>query len=152
MPTPRTRAALQVGLITAAATTGALVGFGLGQDGALAPFAVLGRLALGVPQNAGAAAQRGATMVGLGMHAALAALWGTLFVLVLGRVRGLRLALAATLYALFVYALDSGLLPPLLRLGHGARVFPSQSAFLHLVLATALGLGTWIATREGRGR
>ena len=152
MPTPRSRAALHVGLIAAAATTGALAGFGLGQDGALAPFEVLGRLTLGVTQNAGTAAQRVATLVGLGLHAALAAVWGALFVVVLGGTRGARLALAAILYALFVFALDSGLLPPLLRLGHGARAFPSQSAFLHVVLAAALGLGTWLATRDPRAQ
>jgi hypothetical protein len=146
------RAALQVGLIAAAATAGVLAGFGLGQDGALSPFAVLGRLTLGVPQNASAAAQSAATLAGIALHTVLAGLWGVLFVLVAGGARGARLALAAVLYALFVYALDSGLLPPLLRLGHGARAFPSQSAFLHLVLAAALGIGTWIASIDLRGR
>jgi hypothetical protein len=80
----------------------------------------------------------------------LAGLWGVVFVLVAGGTRGVRLAGAAALFALFVYALDLGLLPPLLRLGHGARVFPSQSVFLHLVLATALGLGTRVATNPRR--
>ena len=146
------RAALQVGLIAAAATAGVLAGFGLSQDGALSPFAVLGRLTLGVPQNAGPAAQSAATLAGVALHTALAGLWGVLFVLVAGGARGARLALSAVLFALFVYALDLGLLPPLLRLGHGARAFPSQSAFLHLVLAVALGIGTWIASIDLRGR
>ena len=152
MLTPRTRAGLQVGLIAAAATAGALAGFGMGRSGPLDPFRVLGRLTLGVTQNAGAAAQSAATVAGIGLHTALAGLWGLLFVLVAGGTRGARLALAAALFALFVYALDLGLLPPILRLGHGARAFPSQSAFLHAVLATALGLGTWIATRAYRER
>ena len=150
--TPRMRAGLQVGLIAAAATAGALAGFGLGRDGPLDPFRVLGRLTLGVTQNAGPTAQSAATAAGIGLHVVLAGLWGLLFVLVAGGARGVRLAGAAVLFALFVYALDLGLLPPVLRLGHGARAFPSQSVLLHLVLAAALGLGTWIATRMHRGR
>ena len=148
--TPRLRAGLHVGLIAAAATAGALAGFGAGGRGALSPFLVLGRLALGVTQNAAAAAQSAAALAGIGLHTALAGLWGVVFVLVAGGTRGVRLAGSAALFALFVYALDLGLLPPLLRLGHGARAFPSQSVFLHLVLATALGLGTWIATSRRR--
>ena len=146
MLTPRVRAGLHVGLIAAAATAGALAGFGLAREGPLGSFRVLGRLALGVTQNAGSAAQSAATVAGLGLHLLLAGLWGLLFVLVAGGVRGVRLAGAALLFALFVYALDLGLLPPILRLGHGARAFPSQSVLLHVVLAAALGLGTSIAT------
>jgi hypothetical protein len=145
------RAGLQVGTIAAAATAGVLAGFGLGAEGAASPFRHLGRLALGVTQNAGAAAQTAAAAAGLALHLVLAGLWGLLFVLVAGGLRGVRLFGAALLFALFVYALDLGLLPPLLRLGHGARAFPSQSVFLHLVLALVLGLGTRIATIRLRG-
>ncbi len=150
MLTPRLRLALQVGLIAAAATAGALAGFGLGHDGPLSAFRVLGRLTLGVTQNAGSTAQSAATLTGLGLHTVLVGLWGVLFVLIAGGVRGARLAGAAALFALFVYALALGLLPPLLRLGHGARAFPSQSVFLHFVLAAALGVGTWIASTSRR--
>jgi hypothetical protein len=139
------RAGLQVGTIVAAATAGVLAGFGLGGEGAASAFRTLGRLTLGVTQNADGAAQIAATITGVGLHALLAGLWGLLFVFVAGGLRGLRLGGAALLFALFVYALDLGLLPPLLRLGHGARTFPSQSILLHLGLAAALGLGTWLA-------
>ena len=145
------RAGLQVGTISAAATAGVLAGFGLSGEGAASAFHTLGRLALGVTQNAGAAAQTAASLAGLGLHVLLAGLWGLLFVLVAGGLRGPRLAGAAVLFALFVYALDLGLLPPLLRLGHGARAFPSQSVFLHFVLALALGAGTWLALSHVRG-
>jgi hypothetical protein len=132
-------------VIAAAATTGAIAGFGLGRDGPMAPFRTLGRLALGVTQNAGESAQSAAVVAGIVLHAAVAVAWGVTFVLIAGGLRGLRLVGAAVLFALFVYALDAGLLPPLLRLGHGARTFPSQSAFLHFVLAIALAAGTSLA-------
>ena len=139
------RAGIATGVIAAAATAGALAGFGLGGDGPTAPFRTLGRLALGVTENAGGAAQSAALVAGLALHGAVAVVWGVLFVFIAGRLRGARLAGAAVLFALFVYALDSGLLPPLLRLGHGARAFPSQSALLHFVLASALVAGPWLA-------
>lgn len=151
MPTPRLRAALQAGTIVAAATAGVLAGFGLGRDGPVSPFSTLGRLTLGVTQNAGAGAQTAAAVAGFAVHALVAGLWGLVFVFVAGGLRGLRLAGAAALFALFVYALDLGLLPPMFRLGHGARAFPSQSVLLHLVLAVALGAGTWLALPGRRG-
>jgi len=149
--TPRLRAALGTGVIAAAATAGAIAGVGPGRDGALAPFRTLGRLALGVTQNASGSAQSAAVVAGLVLHGAVAVAWGVVFVLVAGGLRGVRRLGAAALFALFVYALDAGLLPPLLRLGHGARAFPSQSAFLHLVLAVALAAGTWLALSPRRG-
>ncbi len=146
------RAGLKVGTLAAAATAGALAGFGFGAEGPMNAFRVLGRLALGVTQNAGSTAQTAAAVVGVGLHAALAGAWGLIFVYIAGGLRGARLAGAAFLFALFVYALDRGLLPPLLRLGHGARAFPSQSVLLHCVLAVTLGLGTWIAISTRRGQ
>lgn len=145
------RAALQVGTIAAAATAGVLVGFGFGNDGPLSPFRTLGRLALGVTQNASAAAHGAALIAGSLLHALLAGVWGVLFVLIAGSLHGIRRVGAALLFAVFVYALDLGLLPPLLRLGHGARAFPSQNVFLHLVLAAALATGSRIATARRRG-
>lgn len=145
MHSPRLRAGLRTGIIAAAATAGAVVGFGAGGDGAAAPFRVLGRLALGVAASDAPSAQFAAVVAGCLLHAVIAAAWGALFAALAAGLRGLRLALAAALFALFVYALDLGLLPPLLRLGHGARTYPSQSVLLHIVLAFALGLGMRIA-------
>ena len=142
---------MRAGGIVAAATAGVLAGFGLGGDGAGSAFRTLGRLALGVPQNGGAAAQSAALVAGCLLHMLVAGLWGAIFLLIAQRLRGVRLAGAAVLFALFVYALDLGLLPPLLRLGHGARAFPSQSVLLHFVLALAVGAGTWLALPRRRG-
>ena len=151
MSTPRFRAALQAGLIAAAATAGAIAGFGFGTGGPTGPFRMLGRLVLGMPQNAGAGAQFAALVAGGAIHVVVAGAWGVIFVAVAGALRGVRLLGAAALFALFVYALDLGLLPPVLRLGHGARTFPSQSVLLHLVLALAVGAGTWLALPRRRG-
>jgi hypothetical protein len=59
--------------------------------------------------------------------------------------------IGAALLAAGVYAASEFVLPPLLRLGHGAHPFQAQLALLYAVLAIALVLGMRLALLEGAG-
>lgn len=153
---PRRRDALRdgarCGLFAAAATAGVVAGFSrYAPGGMLAPFATSGRMLLGVASSEARAAQISALVGGLALHAAVVVGWGVLFALLAGALRGARLWLAGALFAAGVYATSEYILPPLLRLGHGMRPFPSQLALLYTVLALSLVVGMRLAKSVERG-
>ena len=136
---------METGAIAAAATTGALAGFGARERAPGEAFRALGRVLLGVATNEGPRAQHLALLAGLLLHAATLVAWGVLFALIAGRLRGAALIAAAAVFSLVAYALSSGILPPLLRLGYGAKAFPPQLVLLYSVLALALAVGMRLA-------
>ena len=149
---PAIRAGLRSGLFAAAATAGAIAGFSLREPGGvLAPFATTGRMLLGVAAGEARSAQLSALVAGLALHAAIVVGWSLLFALLTRARRGVRLWIGAALLAAVVYAASEFVLPPLLRLGHGAHPYPAQLALLYAVLAIALVLGMRLALLEGAG-
>jgi len=146
------RAGVRCGLFAAAATAGAIAGFALHEPGGmLAPYATTGRMLLGVAAGEGRAAQLAALAGGLALHVLVVVAWAVLFAALARALRGARLWLAAALYAASVYWVSEQLLPPLLRLGHGARAFPAQLALLYAVLAVALAIGMRLAFSDRAG-
>jgi hypothetical protein len=146
------RTGVRCGLFVAAATAGVITGFSLHSPaGVLAPFATSGRMLLGVSANEGPAEQVVALAGGVLLHALLALAWTALFALLARTLGGLRLWIAAALFAVGAYGTSEYLLPPLLRLGHGARPFPPQLALLYAVLAVALVVGMRLAKSVGEG-
>jgi hypothetical protein len=138
---------VRCGLFAAAATAGVLAGFAIrAGDGAAAPFAAAGRMLLGVPASAGAAAQSLAVVAGVLLHCAIVVAWALPFAALVRRRRSAAvLVVTAALYAAAAYLTSERLFPELLRLGHGARAFPPQLVLLYVVLAVALGLGMRLA-------
>jgi hypothetical protein len=130
--------------MAAAATAGALVGFGVREGAPGASFLTAGRLLLGVAPTEGGDAQVAAAAVGVLAHAATCVVWGLLFGLVAARLRGLRLIAAALVFAAAVYGIRE-YVPALLRVGYGSRAFPPQLVLLHAALALALAAGIRIA-------
>ena len=146
------RVGARCGIVVAAATAGAITGFSLhAPGGPLAPFATTGRMLLGVSLNEARAEQLFALLGGLALHTLVAVAWSVLFALLAGSVRGLRLWMSAALFAVAAYVASEYLLPSLLRLGHGARPFPSQLALLYAVLAVALVVGMRLANSGAVG-
>ena len=146
------RAGARCGLFVAAATAGMITGFALHDPaGPLAPFATSGRMLLGVSLNEGRAEQLAALGVGLLLHTLVAVGWAVLFSLLAGSLRGVARWVAAAVFAVGVYGASELLLPPLLRLGHGARPFPPQLALLYVVLALALVVGMRLANSGAVG-
>lgn len=130
------------GLVAAAVTAGAIVGFGIEQGGAARLFAALGRGVLGNPVVDGRAEQAAVTAVGVLVHAAQVTVIGVLFGLVAARARGVRLALLAIVAAIVAAVAQLALAPAVLRFGNAVTVFPLQRGqFVALYLLLALGLG-----------
>lgn len=147
----RVRAGLRAGLVASAATAGAMVGFAWrAAGGAFAPFSATGRMLLGVAAAESRGVQLAALVAGVAFHVVLVAAWTVLFSLVAGALRGVRLAVAAALFAAAAYVASEGVLPPLLRLGHGVRAFPPQVALLYVVLGLGLAIGMRIALPDRR--
>ena len=141
----RMRAGVETGVIAAAATAGALAGLGARDRAPVEAFRALGRMLLGVSASEAPRAQSLALVTGIVIHAATVTLWGVLFAVIAARLRGVGLFVAAAVFSLVAYAVSSGILPPLLRLGYGAKAFPPQLALLYSVLALALAMGMRLA-------
>lgn len=138
----RVRLGALAGVLAAAVTAGAIVGFGIEHGGAARLFAALGRVALGNPVVDGRAQQAAVTVVGVLVHAAQVTAIGVLFGLVAARARGMRLALFALLAAAAAAVAQLALAPAVLRFGNAVTVFPLQPRqFVALYVLLALGLG-----------
>lgn len=141
-PPSRVRLGALAGLVAAATTAGAIVGFGIEHGGAARLFAALGRVALGNPVVDGRVEQAAVTAAGVLVHAAQVTAIGILFGLVASRARGMRLALLALLAALVAAVAQLALAPAVLRFGNAVTVFPLQRGqFVALYLLLAVGLG-----------
>ena len=138
----RVRLGALAGLVAAAVTAGAIVGFGIEHGGAARLFAALGRVVLGNPVVDGRVEQAAVTAVGVLVHAAQVTAIGILFGLVAARARGMRLVLLAIVAALVASVAHLALAPAVLRFGNAVTVFPLQRGqFVALYLLLALGLG-----------
>jgi hypothetical protein len=144
----RVRGGLSAGVIAAAATGGVIAGFGVREGSAAEPFASLGRLLLGIATSEPAGRQLVALFAGIALHSATALLWGLIFAALFAHLRGLRLGVAAALFAAVAYAVSTKF-PGLLRLGYGARAFPPQLVLLYTALAISLVAGIRLARTDG---
>jgi hypothetical protein len=137
---------LVAGVVAAGATAGTLLGLGRARGAAFAllndaAHILIGSRALSVDTFS-------AQVTGLAMlvHLASLLLWGVLFALLAGGLRGWRLAIAAVLFAGGALALDVLVLPPSLRPGFETAMTAGELALLYAVLAAALAIGV----REAR--
>ena len=137
-------------LLAAAATAGALVGFGMRDRAPARFFSAAGQQLRGIPpfvtpdRGFGAAA-----WLGIAQHLVVVGLWAVLFTSLAARLRGLALAAAAAAFATAVFLLD-GALPDTLRLAAGALNAP-QRLVVAIIFAAALVVGMRLARRD-RGR
>jgi hypothetical protein len=136
----RVRNGLSIGLIGAAATAGALVGLGLRHDGATLPFEMGGRSLVNAwrlaPPTDGVA-----IVLGVVSHLMWMTLWGICFSIAASRLRGLALSAGALLFALFLGALASTVVPGALGAVAFAGLTAAQTAFLLALLAGAFIAG-----------
>ena len=144
----RVRKGLTAGIIAAAATAGAVTGFGIRPGEPAEPFTNAGRLVLGIAATENGTRQLGAFAFGVLLHVGAALVWGVAFALLAAGLRGVRLLVAALLFAGAVYAARERV-PELLRLGYGGRAFPPQLVVLHVVLALGLAAGIRLARLPG---
>lgn len=141
---PRLGIGVRVGLLAAAATSGVVVGLGLRQGAAFAPFVLLGRSLFA--RLAGVSPQPAvALIVGAAVHMGWMILWGVCFTVVAARLRSSRVLVGALLLSVIAGLLARWLWPSAL----GAAATASLSAtetFLYLALmALSLFAGTRLA-------
>ena len=133
------------GALAAAATSGALLGFGIQQGTPARPFNVVAGLLLGDDTGGIWGFDLEVTIAGVFVIVALAIGWGVLFARLGGELRGWRLAGAAL--AVAATALAINLLIASLRGDAFSEVLaPAQVLALHLLLGVALGVGIRLAT------
>jgi hypothetical protein len=136
--TTTVRMGLRVGVIAAAATTGALAAFGTRQGAPLRAFA---ELVSTRPEMAGPRL----ALLGLAAQALAAIALGIAFALVAARLRGVRLLAGAAVFACLAFVLNDAILPSP-HVSAGVQVLDSAHlAALHLLLAVALAVGMRLA-------
>lgn len=134
------------GTFAAAATAGALLGFGIQQGMPARPFNAVASLLLGDQADGIWGFHVVVTVVGLLTLIVLSLGWGLLFARLAGGMRGLRLAGFALLIAAAAMAVHVILATRMLD-GHASDVLaPAQVLALHIVLAVALAVGMRLAT------
>jgi hypothetical protein len=136
-------------LLAAAATAGALVGFGVRERAPARFFSAAGQQLRGVPPFV--TPDRGfglAAWLGILQHVVVVVLWAILFTSLAGRLRGLALAGAAAAFATAVFFVDAAL-PDTLRLAAGALSVP-QRFVVAVIFAAALGVGMRLAPQRLR--
>jgi len=149
------RAGLRAAGLGAAATTGALVGFGVRRGAPMTVLAAAGDRLRGLPAFVAPDRSFGpSALIGLAHHLALVAAWASLFVVVAARVQrarggaargGAARAVVALLVSVVAVTAD-GVLPAWLCLSAGVASIP-QRALLAIALAAALTMGMAFAQR-----
>jgi hypothetical protein len=134
------------GALAAAATAGALLGFGIQQGTPARPFNAVASLLLGDRAGAIWGFHPVVTVVGVIVHVALTLGWGLLFARLAGGMRGLRLAGAALVAAAAALAVDVLIGTRLIGANVSDVLAPAQVIALHVVLGVALGVGMRLAT------
>ena len=139
---------LRVAALGAAATGGALVGFGIRRGAPAVLLSAAGERLRGVPSFVAPDRTLGASaLLGAAHHLAASLAWGLTFAALAagGRLRGASLAAVALLVGALAVTVDR-VLPAPLALAAGVLTAP-QRVVLGLVLAATLGVGTLLAQR-----
>ncbi len=144
MPSSRLTAGVRTGLLASATTAGVIVGYGLREDSALAPFLIAGRATIAA--TTGLVASAGfATVFGIVLHTAWMLLWGICFSVVATPLRRTRSIVAALVFTAVVGLLARTVAPGALGAGAMAARSPAQTLLLLLLFGTSLLLGMRIA-------
>jgi hypothetical protein len=134
------------GALAAAATAGALLGFGIQQGTPARPFNVLAALLLGDRAGGIWGFHPVVTVIGVFVHVAVSLGWGLLFARLAGGLRGLRLAGAVLVVTIAALAVDVFVVGRLLGVNVSDVLAPAQVIALHGVLGVTLGVGMRLAT------
>lgn len=129
-----------IGLVAAAATAGALVGFGWVRGAPLQPLNTIAHVLLGSRAFYVREAHPLVTPLGLGVHVLSLILWGVLFSEAVGRRRGAWLWAGAVLFAVAVAAVDFLLLPARLSPGFETVITRGEIIVVYALMAATMGM------------
>lgn len=144
----RVRQGAWAGIIAAAATLGTLLGFGRARGATLRPLNAVAHMVYGTRAFLMDELYAPITLTALVLHVASVLLWGIAFALLAGRLRGIRLLIAALLFSGFAWVTDRFLVPAALAPGFEQVLSPLELATVYLVLALSLAAGVRAAARE----
>jgi hypothetical protein len=130
---------LWIGLIAAAATAGALVGFGWVRGTPVQPLNTLAHIVLGSRAFQVRSVDPAVTTAGIAVHVLSLVAWGMLFSLTLARARGARAWAVALLFAALVAVFDFVVVPERLSPGLDALLTRGELVVLYGVMAVAMG-------------
>ncbi|HJU88919.1 MAG TPA: hypothetical protein VJ672_05970 [Gemmatimonadaceae bacterium] len=153
---PRLRIGLHAGLLSAAATGGALVGFGIARGAPLQPINAVAHLLLGSRALLFDGFDPLVTTTGIVLHVVSVVIWAVLFALPAARLRALLVWLGALLFTAVVYLADVRLLPESLRPGFERVLTTTELVSVYVLLALSLALGVLLVRsreeNQGEGR
>ena len=129
-----------IGLVAAAATAGALVGFGTARDAPVQPLNAIAHMIVGSRAFYVQSAHLLVTPVAVLVHLTAMALCGVAFAWAFGRWRGARLWVAAIGFAALVAFVDFVILPERLSPGFESVLTRGEVAVVYTVMALALAL------------
>ena len=133
------------GLISAAATAGVLVAFGMGQRRPFLAFNVAAHGIFGEQARMVTVAHPLITPAGIVVHLVAVVACSVLFAILAHRRRMLVVAIAAAAMVAVLFALNTRVLPTSMRPGYEIILSQGQLFFLYLTLAIALVVGTRLA-------
>ena len=143
----RVRQGAWAGCIAAAATAGALIGFGRARGSPAAPLNAVAHILIGSRAQVIDGFDLAVTLMALGLHVLSILIWGVLFALFAARLRGTRLLTAAALFTAAVFVADYYLVLPHLRPGFEAVLSRGEVAAVYVLLALSLAVGLNFARR-----
>ena len=134
------------GALGAAATAGALLGFGLRDGTPARPFNALAGVILGDRAGGIWGFHPVVTVTGVLVQVAVALGWGLLFARLTRGMRGMRLVAAAIVASVVALAVDAFLAGRVLGVDVSGALAPAQIVAAHFVLGAALAVGMRLAT------
>jgi hypothetical protein len=137
-----------IGLVAAAATAGALVGFGWVRGSPLQPLNTIAHVVLGTRAFYVREAHPLVTPAGILVHVFSLIVCGALFSLGVRRSRGIRVWLGALVLAAVVAAFDFLLLPPRFSPGFETVLTPGEIIIVYAVMAASLGIAAAMRTER----
>lgn len=141
----RVRAGIFAGLISAAATAGVLVAFGMGQRRPFLAFNIAAHGFFGEQARLVTVAHPLITPTGILVHVLTVVACAVLFAMVAHARRMLVTSVAAAAIVTVLFALNTRVLPTSFRPGYETILSKGQLFFLYLTLAIALVVGTRLA-------
>jgi hypothetical protein len=129
-----------IGLVAAAATAGALVGFGWARGAPLQPLNTIAHILIGTRALYVLGAHPFVTPTGILVHASSLVGWGVIFSLVLARVRGAPIWVLGILFAAVVAIIDFLVLPERLSPGFETILTPGEVTVVFGVMAVAMAV------------
>jgi hypothetical protein len=129
-----------IGLVAAAATAGALVGFGWVRGYPLQPLNTVAHILLGSRAFYVREAHPLITPVAVLVHALSLTIWGALFSLAIGQRRGIWLWVGAVLFAIGAAAIDFLVLPARLSPGFQTVLTRGEIIVIYALLAAVVAL------------